>query len=252
MSHHRVEFHNVSYTYPDGNKAIRDISFKISHGESVGIVGANGAGKSSILKLLTGILLPDDGEIYVGDLKLTKKTLPFIRRSIGFTFQDPDHQLFMSSVYDDVAFGPRNYKIDEEEVEKIVKKALDTVGALHLKDRPPYKLSGGEKRAVSIATVLAMDPNILIMDEPSVALDPRARRRLINLLKGFSHTKIIATHDMDMVLELCERVIVINDGEILRDGRAEEILRDEDFLKDCSLELPLSLQTCPICKSSKI
>lgn len=252
MSHHRVEFHNVFYTYPDGNKAIKNISFQVHHGESVGLVGANGAGKSSILKLLTGIILPDDGEIRVGELLLTKKTLPFIRQSIGFTFQDPDHQLFMSSVYDDVAFGPRNYKMDEAEVEKVVTKALETVGALHLKDRPPYKLSGGEKRAVAIASVLAIEPDILVMDEPSVALDPRARRRLINLLKNFSHTKIIATHDLDMVLELCERVIVIRNGEIMRDGLTVEILTNEDFLKECSLEMPLSLQNCPIYNSSKI
>ncbi len=245
MSHHRVEFQHVQYTYPDGNKIIKDISFQISYGESVGIVGANGAGKSTLLKLLTGLLLPDGGEIRVGEVLLAKKTLPAIRRSIGFTFQDPDHQLFMSSVYDDVAFGPRNYRMNEDEVDNKVTKALDTVGALHLKNRAPYKLSGGEKRAVAIASVLVMEPDILVMDEPSVALDPRARRRLINLLKNFSHTKLIATHDMDMVLDLCERVIVINDGKIIRDGLTLDILTDEAFLEECSLEIPLSLQNSP-------
>lgn len=242
MSHHRIEFRHVNYTYPDGNEAIKDISYHIHHGESVGIIGANGAGKSTLLKLLTGLLIANHGEIYIGDWLLTKKTLPTIRQRIGFTFQDPDHQLFMSSVYDDVAFAPRNYKMDEKEVERLVTKALDTVGALHLKERPPYKLSGGEKRRVAIASVLAIEPDILIMDEPSVALDPRARRRLINLLKDFSHTKLIATHDMDMVLDLCDRVIVLNEGNIVRDGLAHDILTDKAFLEKCSLEMPLSLQ----------
>ncbi|AEF94763.1 Phosphonate-transporting ATPase [Desulfotomaculum nigrificans CO-1-SRB] len=251
MSHHIVDFNNVFYAYPDGKQAVNGITFRIHHGESVGIVGANGAGKSTLLMLLTGILLPARGEIHVGETLVTKKTLSVIRQKIGFSFQDPDDQLFMTTVYDDVAFGPRNYGIDEPEVEKRVMKALETVGIAHLKDRAPYKLSGGEKRAAAIAAILSMDPDILVMDEPTTALDPRARRRLISLLKGFSHTKIIATHDLDMVLELCERTIVLNDGRVVCDGTSSKILTNEELLEQCGLEKPLTLQGCPLCGSKK-
>lgn len=249
MSHHIVEFSNVFYQYPDGKQAVNDVSARIVHGESVGLVGANGAGKTSLLMLLVGILFPTAGEIRVGDTALTRKTLSYIRKAIGFSFQDPDDQLFMGKVYDDVAFGPRNYGMDEAEVEKRVVKALETVGAVHLKDRAPYKLSGGEKRAAALAAVLSMEPDILVLDEPSAALDPQARRRLIHLLKGFSHTKIIATHDMDMVLELCPRTIVLNEGRIVFDGQSRDILVDKQFLEKCGLEMPLCLQGCPICST---
>ncbi len=247
MSHHIVEFRDVCYQYPDGKQAVNGISALITHGESVGLVGANGAGKTTLLMLLTGILSATAGQIRVGDTVLTKKTLPLIRRTIGFSFQNPDDQLFMSRVYDDVAFGPRNYGLDEQEVEYRVLKALETVGAAHLKDRPPYKLSGGEKRAAALAAVLSMEPNILVLDEPTAALDPRSRRRLINLLKGFTHTKIIATHDMDMVMELCERTIGLNEGYIHFDGASQEILVNQKLLAECGLEMPLALQGCPRC-----
>jgi len=242
MSHHVIEFKNISYTYPDGNMAISKINLRILHGESVGIVGANGAGKSSLLMLLAGILVPTNGEINFGDTPINKKSLPFIRQRLGFTFQNPDDQLFMNTIYEDVAFGPRNYGFDEETVNRRVLEALDRVGILELRDRPPYKLSGGEKRAASIATVLAMEPDVLAMDEPSNALDPKSRRRLINLLKEFTHTKIIASHDLDLVLDLCERVVIIKDGQIAYDGKAMDILTDETILDNCSLELPLSMQ----------
>lgn len=247
MSHHIVEFKEVAFQYPDGKKAINNVSARITHGESVGLVGANGAGKTSLLMLLAGILLPSAGEIRVGDTALTKQTLPLIRRTIGFAFQDPDDQLFMSRVYDDVAFGPRNYGLSETEVEYKVMKALETVGAVHLKDRPPYRLSGGEKRIAALAAVLSMEPNILVLDEPSSALDPRSRRRLINLLKGFIHTKIIATHDMDMVMELCERTIVLNKGQVYSDGCTRDILVNQQLLAECGLEMPLCIQGCPLC-----
>jgi cobalt/nickel transport system ATP-binding protein len=242
MSHHFVECTEVNYTYPDGKKAVNNISFRINHGESVGIIGANGAGKSTLLNLLLGIIFPTKGEINVGGTKITKKTLSFIRERVGLVFQDSDDQLFMPTVYDDVAFGPRNYKLEETEVEKRVMKALNTVGIAHLKERPPYKLSGGEKRAAAIATILSMEPDILIMDEPSTALDPKSRRSLINLLKEFKHTKIIATHDMDMVLDVCDRTIIINNGVVVADGLTKDILLNEKLLKECSLELPLCVQ----------
>jgi cobalt/nickel transport system ATP-binding protein len=247
MSHHKVEVKNLHYTYPDGHKAVNDLSFRIHHGESVGIIGANGAGKSTLLMLLMGVLFPSLGEVLVGDVRVTKKTLPNIRQRMGMVFQDPDDQLFMTTVYDDVAFGPRNYKLDEMEVEQRVLQALDMVGILHLKDRAPFKLSGGEKRCAAIASVLSMHPDILIMDEPTAALDPKSRRRVMGLLKSFEHTKIITSHDLDMVFELCDRTIVINKGGIVVDGLSSEILVNAKLLDKCGLEMPLGLQDCPVC-----
>ncbi len=249
MSHHRLEARDLSFSYPDGHEAIKNISFCIHHGESVGIIGANGAGKSTLLMLLTGLLFPGSGEVLVGDVRVTKKTLPMIRQRLGMVFQDPDDQLFMTTVYDDVAFGPRNYGLDEKEVGERVMKALDMVGIPHLKDRAPYKLSGGEKRAASIATVLSMQPDILIMDEPTAGLDPKSRRKVIELLKSFEHTKIIASHDLDMVLETCKRVMVIRDGQVAADGEALKLLTDAKLLDSCGLELPLSVQGCPVCSN---
>lgn len=251
MSHHIVDFKDLYYAYPDGKQAVSGITFRLTHGEAVGIVGANGAGKSSLLMLLVGILFPAEGEIHVGETLVTKKTLPLIRKSIGFAFQNPDDQLFMTTVYDDVAFGPRNYQLDESEVDKRVMKALDTVGIVHLKDRAPYKLSGGEKRAASIAAVLSMDPDILVMDEPSAALDPKSRRRLIKLLSSFRHTKIIASHDLDMILELCERTIVLKEGKVICDGPSLDILSDRNLMEECGLEIPLTLQNCIACGCKK-
>lgn len=247
MSHHRVEARNLHFSYPDGQAAIQDISFAILHGEAVGIIGANGAGKSTLLMLLMGILFPDSGQILVGDTHLTKKTMPMIRERLGMVFQDPDDQLFMTTVGEDVAFGPRNYHLEEREVESRVREALAQVGILHLIDRAPFKLSGGEKRAAAIATVLSMKPDILIMDEPTSFLDPKSRRRVMDLLKSFEHTKIITSHDLDMVLETCQRVIVIKDGSVAADGPAGEIMKNPQLLDSCGLEIPLSLQRCPLC-----
>lgn len=247
MSHHIIDFKNISYTYDDGNKGIEDLTARIHHGESVAIIGANGAGKSTLLKLLVGILMPEKGEIRLGELPVTKKTMNLIRQQIGFTFQDPEDQLFNTSIYNDVAFGPRNYGLEEEEVERRVRRALQTVGIEHLMHRAPYKLSGGEKRAAAIATVLSMEPSVLAMDEPSAALDPRSRRRLIKLLQGFDHTKLIATHDLDMAMELCGRTIALKNGRIEYDGPTAEIMANSQLLEQCGMEQPLSLQGCPIC-----
>lgn len=253
MSHHKLEVRNLNFSYPDGHEAIKDISFTIHHGESVGIIGANGSGKSTLLMLMMGVLFPDKGEVIAGDIPVTKKTLAMIRQRLGLVFQEPDDQLFMTTVFDDVAFGPRNYNLDENEVKARVEEALQMVGIPHLKDRAPFRLSGGEKRSAAIACVLSMKPDVLIMDEPSSGLDPKSRRRLINILKGFSHTKIITSHDLDMVLETCGRVIVLKDGKVAADGTASEILTNEELLEECGLELPLSLQNCPVCgKSSQM
>jgi cobalt/nickel transport system ATP-binding protein len=247
MSHHKLEVRNLQFVYPDGQEAIKNIAFTIHHGESVGIIGANGAGKSTLLMLIMGVLFPTAGEVLVGDVPVTKKTLPMIRQRLGMVFQNPDDQLFMTSVYDDVAFGPRNYMMDEREVDVRVKDALEAVGIAHLKDRAPYRLSGGEKRSAAIAAVLSMHPDVLIMDEPTSGLDPKSRRRVIDFLKSFKHTKIITGHDLDMIFETCKRVILINQGEVVVDGEGTEILRDSKLLESCGLEIPMSFRNCPVC-----
>lgn len=247
MSHHIIDIVGLTYVYPDGTAALQDISFRVAHGESVAIVGANGAGKSTLLLHLNGCLKPSGGTIRIGDLAVTRTTLPAVRQTVGMVFQDPNDQLFMPTVYDDVAFGPLNMGLGPEEVDVLVEKALCTVGARHLKNRPPYKLSGGEKRSVAIATVLSMSPAILVMDEPTSNLDPKARHQLIDLLKSFDHTKIIATHDLDMVLDLCERTIVIHDGRITADGATADVFHDDGLLAGSHLEKPLRMQGCPVC-----
>ena len=250
MSHHLVEVKDLQYSYPDGTSVLRGVSFRITHGEAVAIIGANGAGKSTLLLQLNGCLLPQAGTVRIGDFPLTKDTLPYVRRTVGMVFQDPDDQLFMPIVHDDVAFGPLNLGLPPEEVEERVRSALATVGALHLQDRPPYRLSGGEKRAVAIASVLSMSPNILVMDEPTSYLDPQTRRHLIELLKTFKHTLIIATHDLDLVLDLCSRTIILQNGQVAADGPALDILQNGELLEASGLEKPLSLQGCPVCRGS--
>ncbi len=242
MSHHIVEAVDVHYVYPDGTAGLNGVSFRISHGESVALVGENGAGKSTLLHHLNGYLLATRGRVRIGDHSLTPANLNAVRRTVGMVFQNPDDQLFMPTVFDDVAFGPLNMGFSRDDVKTAVSRALDTVGAAHLAKRPPYKLSYGEKRSVSIAAVLAMSPDILVMDEPTSSLDPYSRRRLINLLKTFSHTKIIATHDLDMAVDLCERTIVLHKGRVTADGPTSEILLDEKILEASRLEKPLSFQ----------
>lgn len=224
MSHHYIRFTDVRYTYPNGYEALAGISFLATHGEKVAVLGLNGAGKSTLLLHTNGLLFPTSGEVNVGDVPVTKSTLPIVRQSVGMVFQNPDDQLFMATVEEDVAFGPMNMKLPRAEVERRVSKALAMVGATELRKRPPFTLSGGQKRAVAIATVLAMEPSILVMDEPTSDLDRRARRDLIDLVKGFDHTCLIATHDLDMALEVCPRAILIRDGLIAADGPTEEIV----------------------------
>ena len=247
MSHHIVEVKDLRHVYPDGTEALRGVSFRITHGESVAIIGANGAGKSTLLLHLNGYLATSQGSIRIGDFPLTPATLPEIRRTVGMVFQDPDDQLFMPTVFDDVAFGPLNLGLTGDEVEERVHEALARVGAGHLRDKPPYRLSGGEKKRVAIATVLAMSPDILVMDEPTSGLDPFARRQLMGLLKNFHHTRIFTSHDLDMVLELCERTIVLHEGEVRADGPTLDIFRDEALLGACRLEKPFAMQGCPVC-----
>ena len=247
MSQHIVDVRDLSYSYPDGTAALREVSFGIRHGESVALVGGNGAGKTTLLLHLNGYLTPREGSVRVGDELVRRETLASVRRAVGMVFQDPDDQLFMPTVGADVAFGPLNLGLPPAQVESIVIEVLTTVGALHLRHRPPYRLSAGEKRSVAIAAVLALSPDILVMDEPSASLDPRARRRLIDMLAASKHTKIIATHDLDMAMDLCSRVIVLHDGSVVTDGLAERIFQDDVLLEECHLERPLRLQGCPLC-----
>jgi cobalt/nickel transport system ATP-binding protein len=247
MSHHIVEVKNLQHVYPDGTVALRDISFLIHHGESVGIIGANGAGKSTLLLHLNGYLTATSGGIIIGDDQLCKENLPEIRRTVGMVFQDPEDQLFMPTVYDDVAFGPLNLGLSTEDIETRVTEALERVGAVDLRDKPPYHLSGGEKKRVAIATVLSMLPEILVLDEPTNGLDPHARRQLIALLQAFHHTRIVTSHDLDMVLELCDRTIVLHEGIVMADGPTMEIFSNDELLKTCRLEKPFAMQGCPVC-----
>ena len=246
MSHHIVEADKLYYSYPDGTAALGGVSFRIAHGESVALVGENGAGKSTLLQHFTGCLFPSSGSLSVGGVPVEEQNLSVIRRAVGMVFQNPDDQLFMPTVFEDVAFGLLNMGVAEPELESKVMTALETAGAGHLKNRPPYRLSQGEKRTVSIAGVLVLSPDILVMDEPTSNLDPLSRRRLIGLLKTFKHTKIIATHDLDFALELCERTIVIHKGSITADAPTAEVFSNAELLKRSSLEAPASVR-CSAC-----
>ena len=251
MSHHIVEINELHYAYPDGTKALNGISLRVPHGESVAVVGANGAGKSTLLLHLNGCLLPRTGTVRIGEDLLAKATLASVRRSVGMVFQNPDDQLFMPTVFDDVAFGPLNLGLPTDEVVSRAKEALAIVGAGHLENRPPYKLSSGQKRCVSIAAVLSMSPDVLVMDEPSSNLDPKSRRGLIELLNTFKHTKIIATHDLDLALDVCERTVVLKHGRIIADGPTLALMNEAKLLEESHLERPLRLQGCPRCGSQR-
>ena len=247
MSHHLVEARGLTHVYEDGTIALKEVTFRITHGESVAIIGANGAGKSTLLMHLNGHLTPTRGEVRIGETPITKQTLPAIRRTVGLVFQDPDDQLFMPTVYDDVAFGPRNQGLPEAEVGRRVYEALERVGVWQVRAKPPYRLSGGEKKRVAIAGVLAMVPDILVMDEPTSGLDPHARRQLIGLLREFRHTRIFTSHDLDMVLDVCPRTIVLFEGTVMADGPTGDIFADDALLSKCRLERPLAMQGCPVC-----
>lgn len=242
MSHIRIDVGNLSFGYETGKEILKDITFHASEEESIGLIGANGVGKSTLLKLLVGLNLGYTGTVRVEDIPVEKNTLAEIRSRIGYVFQDSDSQLFMNTAFEDISFAPRNYGLSEAEVKKRVEQALHLTGIEYLKDRQIYKMSGGEKKLVSIATILSMTPDIILMDEPSIALDPKNRRNLIRILNSFDHLKIIASHDLDMILDTCKRTILMADGRIVADGKTEEILTNKGLLEKYSLELPLCLQ----------
>ncbi len=247
MSHHLVEVRGLDHAYPDGTAALRGVSFTLVHGESLAVVGANGAGKSTLLLHLAGVLLPTAGEVRVGEVPVSRRTLAAVRRAVGLIFQDPDDQLFMPTVREDVGFGPANLGLGPEDVAARVDAALSQVGAAHLAGRPPWKLSQGEKRRAAIAAVLSLAPDVLVMDEPSAGLDPRSRRRLVALLRGFAHTKVVATHDLDLVLDVCERTLVLAEGRVVADGPTRSVLGDAALLAASGLEPPPRLRPCARC-----
>lgn len=236
-----IELQNVSFSYDAAQPVVENLSFSIQKGESVGLIGANGAGKSTVMKLLLG-LLSGSGRITVDGLPMCKQNLSAIRRKIGFVLQDSDNQMFMPTVYEDMIFGPRNYGLSQEEAEQRVDAVLEKLGLQALKHRYNHKISGGEKRMAAIATILAMEPEAILMDEPSTALDPVNRRTVIRTVNALPQTKLIASHDLDMILDTCQRVILLSHGRIAADGAAETILRDRALLEANRMELPFCLQ----------
>lgn len=230
-----LDIQNWSVTYPDGTVAIKDINLQINTGEHVALIGANGAGKSSLILSLVGII-SGVGVVKVDDIVLGKKTLMEVRSRVGVVFQNPDDQLFLPTIFDDIAFGPRNQGLDEETVKYRVEDRLKLLNISHLRDRTSLKLSGGEKRMVAMATVLAMKPSVMLFDEPTAFLDPKSRRNLINVLKGLPHTMLIATHDLSFAAEVCQRSILIKDGSICGDGLSSELLYDEKKMENADVE----------------
>jgi len=234
-----ISVSDLSFGYDSKRKVLENINFRLKKGESVGLVGANGVGKSTLLRILVGLNTGFQGDVMVNNIPLEKKNLKTIRKNVGYVFQDADSQLFMSTVFDDVAFAPRNYGMSEAEVNEKTMEALKVVHIEQLKDKQIYKLSGGEKKLASIATILSTEPDVILMDEPSVALDPKNRRNLINILNQLNQAKIIASHDLNMIMDTCERTILLSDGKVIKDGNTKEILLDKELMEESGLELPL-------------
>ena len=235
-----IEFRDVSFAYEKGRTVLDHVSFRIGKGESVGLIGANGAGKSTLMKVLLGLAFAE-GQILVDDVGVTRANLAEVRRKLGFVLQNSDNQMFMPTVYEDMMFAPLNYGLSREDAGARVDAALETLGLHELKHRHNHKLSGGEKRMAAIATILAMRPDAILMDEPTSALDPYNRRIVINTIRALPQTKIITSHDLDMILDTCARVILLSSGKVIADGPAKDILQDRALLEAHHLELPLSL-----------
>lgn len=237
-----IQCKEMSFSYTRDIEVLHQISFTVESGKSVGLIGANGAGKSTILKLFVGLLSGYEGAISIYGMPVCKKNLTEIRKKTGYVFQDSDSQLFLSTVYEDVAFGPRNYGYDETAVEQKVMEALRKVHLEHLRDRQIYRMSGGQKKLASIATILSMEPELVLLDEPSIALDPGNRRNLIRILNEMPETKIIASHDLDMILDTCEETILLAEGRVICQGNTQKILADRELLEKYGMELPLCMQ----------
>ena len=235
-----IEVKDLTFEYEKGKPVLDHISFTIHDGESVGLIGANGAGKSTLMKLMLG-LLDSNGSIKCDDLAVISENLPAVRKNLGFVLQNSDNQMFMPTVLDDIMFGLLSQKVTRKEAEKKADEVLKLLNIEYLKNRYNHRISGGEKRMAAIAAVLAMSPKALLMDEPTSALDPQNRRMIINTINSLKETKIITSHDLDMILDICDRVILLSDGKIVKDAGAEEILYDRELLEAHRMELPLSL-----------
>ncbi len=233
--HPAIEISNLIYDYPDGTRAINGLSLRVAEGEKIAIVGPNGAGKSTLLLHLNGILT-GQGVVHICGLSLNKKNLPQIRQFVGMVFQNPDDQLFCPTVYDDIAFGPRNMGLPEDEVGRRVERSLAAVSLTGLHHKSAFHLSVGQKKRVATATVLAMDCRILALDEPTSSLDPRGRKEIRQLLAGINLTQIMVTHDLNLARTLCDRVLVLEKGTIIAEGPPNTVLADPEFLEAHSLE----------------
>ena len=246
-----IQFEKVTYAYEKGKTVLSEVSFKIEERETVGLIGANGAGKSTVMQLLLGLTGPGagktsgsltEGRILVDGLEVIPRNLAGIRRKLGFVLQNSDNQMFMPTVIEDMLFGLLNYGMSRQEALQRADSVLKELGQEKLKGLYNHKISGGEKRMAAVATVLAMDPEVLLMDEPTSALDPYNRRIIINTIRKLPRTKIITSHDLDMIYDTCGRVILLSGGSVAADGPAEEILRDKELLEDNRMELPLRYQ----------
>ena len=235
-----IEFENVSFEYEKGTPTLTDVSFKIEPGECVGLIGANGSGKSTLMKIMLG-LLAYKGNVTVCGMPVDKKNLAEVRKKLGFVLQDSDSQMFMPTIFEDMMFGPMNYGLSKEDAEKKVDEILERLGITELKHKYNHKISGGQKRMAAIATIMAMEPEAVIMDEPTVALDPYNRRLVMNTIRDMDNTKLIASHDLDMIYDLCDRVMLIAEGKLIADGEATAILIDKELLEANRLELPIAL-----------
>jgi cobalt/nickel transport system ATP-binding protein len=246
MSHATLDVRDLWFAYPDGHRALDDISMRVEEGERVALLGPNGAGKTTLVLHLNGVLRAQRGEVRVGGLPVEDHNLKEIRRRVGIVFQDPDDQLFMPTVRDDVAFGPANLGIRGEALDARVESALRAVGMEQFVDRPPHHLSFGQRRRVAVATVLAMDPQVLVLDEPSSNLDPAARRELADIVRSLDLTVFMVTHDLPYALELCPRSLVMNEGRIVADGPTPLILSNAELMEANRLELPFGFDPTTI------
>jgi cobalt/nickel transport system ATP-binding protein len=229
---------DLAFAYPDGHQALFGVDLTLQPRERVALLGPNGAGKTTLVMHLNGILKPGHGTVEVAGLPVEPENYQEVRRRVGIVFQDPDDQLFMPTVREDVAFGPANLGLRGAELDERVDEALDSVGMLDFRDRPPHHLSYGQRRRVAVATVLAMRPEILVLDEPSSNLDPASRRELAEILLGLEITTLMVTHDLPYALELCPRAVILAEGSIVADGATLDVLRDEALLRAHRLELP--------------
>ena len=242
MSHPAIEVSALRFTYPDGQEALDGVDLRIEVGERIALLGPNGAGKTTLALHLNGILDADSGSVRIGDLELNESTVGEIRRRVALVFQDPNDQLFMPTVREDVAFGPANLGLSGEDLNRRVHQALSAVEAAGLEGRVPHHLSGGEKRRAAIATVLAMRPDVLVLDEPGSGLDPAGRRELVSTLDSIDLTQVIVTHDLPFALEVCPRSVIMDHGRVVADGKTSALLADDRLLRRHRLEMPFGFR----------